>query len=94
MAKTWNYRIMVDADGNYTFREVYYNEEKAIEGWTEECSPFGENLEELTNDLNYMLKALAQDVIIESDLIIDKIEEIKNDIEQEILAEEAEESGD
>ena len=42
MTKTWNYRVMVDGDGNYSIREVYYNDEKAIEGWTEECSPFGE----------------------------------------------------
>jgi hypothetical protein len=88
--KTWNYRVMVDADGNYNIREVYYNEDKAIEGWTDECSPYGEELDELISDLNYMMKALTQDVLVESDLIDDKIEEIKNDINSEQEARESE----
>jgi len=80
MAKTWNYRVMVDGDGNYSIREVYYNDEKAIEGWTEECSPFGETYDELRNDMEYMFQSLSQDVIIEADLLTEKVEEMKNDL--------------
>lgn len=82
---TWNYRVMKDNDGHFTIRETFYNEEKNIEGWTEECSPFGETLEELSDDLNYMLSALDKEILIESEVLNKKIDEIKADITQEII---------
>lgn len=78
--KTWNYRVMVDADGNYTIREVFYNEDKAIEGWTDECAPFGENFDQLKQDMEYMLQALSRDIIIEAHLMDDKLEEFKDEL--------------
>jgi hypothetical protein len=83
---------MKDADGNFTIREVFYNEEKSIEGWTDEVSPFGETLEEITNDLGYMLSALEKEVLVEAEVLIDKIEEIKEEIVQEIIDNPEEES--
>jgi len=77
---TWNYRVIIDADNNYSIREVYYNEQKEIEGWTDECAPFGENMEELRNDMEYMFQALSKEAIYETYLIEEKLEEIKKDL--------------
>lgn len=81
MAKTWNYRIMVNGDGHYSMREVFYDENKNIEGWTDECSPFGETLEELTSDMNYMMQAFQRDILVESEILTNIVEDFKAEIE-------------
>ena len=79
--KTWNYRIMINEDGHYSIREVFYDAEKKIEGWTDECSPFGENLEELTNDMNYMMQALQREILVESEIMTNIVEDFKTELD-------------
>lgn len=57
----WNYRITLDAEGEYTFREVYYDENGKVVGWTsEETAPFSESLEGLRR---FIEEALAKPVL-------------------------------
>lgn len=72
---------MVNEDGHFNIREVFYDENKKIEGWTDECSPFGETLEELKSDMNLMMQAIQREVLIESEIMTDIIEDFKNDLE-------------
>jgi hypothetical protein len=75
--KTWNYRLMVDENGYYSIREVFYDENKNIDGWTDECSPFGEDLNEIQQDINYMLQAFQRDILVESEIMTDTIASFK-----------------
>lgn len=64
----WNYRVFrcADPDGSptYEIREVYYNEAKEIEGWTEgACAPMGETFRELIGDIAWLLAALDKPVL-------------------------------
>ena len=72
---------MVNGDGHYSMREVFYDENKNIEGWTDECSPFGETLEELTSDMNYMMQAFQRDILVESEILTNIVEDFKAEIE-------------
>lgn len=57
----WNYRVVCRAEDDefvYEIREVYYNEDGSIEGWTERGStPAGNTIEELRSDLAKMVGA-------------------------------------
>ena len=77
---TWNYRIMVNGDGHFSIREVFYGDNKDIEGWTDECSPFGETLDELTNDINYMMQAFQRDILIESEIMTNIVDTFKEEL--------------
>lgn len=81
--KTWNYRIVVDKDGTYSFREVFYGENKNIEGWTDECYAVGEDLADLRKDMEYMMQAFDREVLIEDDIMVDILEGFKNDIDMQ-----------
>lgn len=66
---TFNYRVMRDSEGNCTIREVYYDDDGEILGWTEEpAAPFGEDEMELARDVSHFVRALALDVLDEEDL--------------------------
>lgn len=56
---TWNYRVIkydTNRDVVYRVHEVFYNENKNIEGFTEKAVfPQGESLEELISDLRLMI---------------------------------------
>lgn len=63
----WNYRIIkrrVLEEDSYHIHEVYYDDEGVPDACTMDASsPFGETLEELKNDLNYMMNALNKPII-------------------------------
>ena len=63
----WNYRVVRTEEeqyDSYQLYEVYYDDDGKIEGMTENAmQPYGESLEELQNDLEYMMEALKQPVL-------------------------------
>lgn len=69
---TWNYRVVrieEEEYDRYHLYEVYYDDDGKIEGMTEESMhPYGESVEELQNDLEYMMEALKQPVLDMKDL--------------------------
>jgi hypothetical protein len=72
---SWNYRVIRDLakvhsdEGSeeqavYSIREVYYDDDGGVKGWTEEpCDPFGESWLELSGDHAMMGRALALPVV-------------------------------
>ncbi|WDP89309.1 MAG: hypothetical protein HUN04_06035 [Desulfobacter sp.] len=68
---TWNYRIIKrhHAESGTTtlgIHEVYYNEEGAIDSWTQgPMDPHGETLAELKADLEHFAEALEKPVLVE-----------------------------
>ena len=63
----WNYRVVRTKEeqyDSYQLYEVYYDDDGKIEGMTENAmEPYGESVEELQNDLEYMMEALKQPVL-------------------------------
>lgn len=84
----WNYRVMLTKDKEnlenyFGIKEVYYNDDNSIMAISENpISPFGETLEELTNDLEKFQKALKLPVLIESEI---KFVDCSDDEEDVIL---------
>ena len=74
---TWNYRVVTRPDPTgklqlFGIHEVYYDSAGRIEAWTEEpCTPFGESLEELIADMDFMAQAMGKPVLKEAELIQD-----------------------
>ena len=62
---SWNYRIMtLDKGVSWGIHEVYYDENGKPNGYTERAlQPSGGSLEELRDDLLYMLKAFEQPIL-------------------------------
>jgi hypothetical protein len=71
---TWNYRVLrkthTDANAaSYDIHEVYYREDGEIDGWTaESVRPYGEMMEELREDLRYLLHAFRRPVLEEQQI--------------------------
>jgi len=70
---TWNYRVvMIPADEDVAFssdtfsiREVFYDEEGAIEFWSEEdATALGETFEELCDDYDNMTEAFNKPILM------------------------------
>ena len=67
----WNYRVVrterqtkKEQYDIYQLYEVYYDDDGKIEGMTENAmQPYGESLEELKNDLQWMMEALREPVL-------------------------------
>ena len=63
----WNYRVVrteKEQYDSYQLYEVYYDDDGKIEGMTENAmQPYGESVEELQKDLEYMMEALKQPVL-------------------------------
>jgi hypothetical protein len=56
--------MTLDKGLSWGIHEVYYDEDGNPNGYTERAlSPFGESLEELKNDLLYMLKAFEKPIL-------------------------------
>ena len=65
----WDYRVFHEDNGDYTIREVFYEEDGSILGCTEnEVSPLGRSIAELTDDLQVFTTALTKPVLRLSDL--------------------------
>ena len=68
---SWNYRVVRDVHqvGNeehesYTIREVYYDKDGEIEGWTQDaCYPAGDTWQECGNDHAIMGRAIGQPIV-------------------------------
>lgn len=68
---SWNYRIVKTREGPagqeqdiYTIREVYYDEDGEIKGWTENpCHPFGETWMECADDHAIMGRAIGMPIV-------------------------------
>ncbi len=64
---SWNYRIIkIIGSGEpiYRIHEVYYDNNGKIEGWTKEpVLPYGENVDELREDIYYFLQAFRQPIL-------------------------------
>lgn len=69
---SWNYRIMrhvephaANDDQFYAMHEAHYDEAGNVTSWTQEpcCSPFGETLEEMSNDLAWIIAGLTKPVL-------------------------------
>lgn len=63
----WNYRVVRTEEeeyDSYRLYEVYYDDEGKIEGMTKDSTqPSGESVEELQNDLEYMMEAFGNPVL-------------------------------
>lgn len=70
----WNYRVMrahekvPNADNSetyYAIYEVHYNDDDTVRNWTETASgsPFGATMEEMTDDLAWIMIALTKPVL-------------------------------
>lgn len=70
---SWNYRVVRHYDelgSNVEFHEIYYEDEaqKVVKCWSGPVRPWGEDLDDLTNDLNHMLEALGKPILEAGDL--------------------------
>ena len=65
---SWNYRVVSrDGGASYGIHEVYY-ENGGFGAWSENpISAFGENLVELRDELQFMMKALDSPILEEID---------------------------
>ncbi|MDY6938808.1 MAG: hypothetical protein SWY16_14180 [Cyanobacteriota bacterium] len=69
MTIQWNYRVFLEENGDYIIREVFYSETGSILGCTENAvEPWGESLEELTQNIEWFQEALALPVLTLADL--------------------------
>ena len=81
---TWNYRIghrpSVE-NGGYSIHEVYYDDMGEIEFYTTNTiPPFGYDVAELSEDIDHMLKSIADEPI---DLdYIDELFSVKNYLDE------------
>lgn len=66
---SWNYRVMTLNRGeSYEIHEVYYDTSGKPEMYTANAvKPYGENLEELRENLGWMMKALEKPVLTMND---------------------------
>lgn len=68
----WNYRVIAKYRSeypSYTIRECYYHNKKdrIPHSWTgeESCTPFGDSVDGLKEDINMMLLAFNKPVLVE-----------------------------
>lgn len=79
---TWNYRMTKRMEYDvevYEIREVYYDDEGGVRGWTEEAmAPYGETPEELFETLNKMLQAASMRPVLDLAVIEQELKELKD----------------
>lgn len=65
----WNYRVFREDDGDYTIREVFYDDDRCIAGCTENpVEPVGRSLEELAKQIEWFKEALGLPVLTLKDI--------------------------
>lgn len=65
---TWNYRAFQNNDGEVGIVEVYYDKDgKPIARTESFMKPYGETLDELKKDFEWMSKAFDKSVLTDSD---------------------------
>ena len=71
---TWNYRVMksypaTKSDAWYSIREVYYDKDGKVDGWTEdEIAPESDTVEGLLEILGLMRNCLDKPILDEAEL--------------------------
>ena len=69
---SWNYRVVrknvymgktMAPEVKFAIHETYYDSDKPTAITTDSMEPYGETLEELKNDLSYMVAALEKPVL-------------------------------
>ena len=69
---SWNYRVVrkrvymgktMNSEVRFAIHETYYDSDKPVSITTDPMEPYGETLEELKNDLAYMVAALEKPVL-------------------------------
>lgn len=69
----WNHRVIRKEDAktetvSFQIHEVYYSDDGAIEGWTQDpVSPFGETEYELREEIRYFLQAFRYPILEEKE---------------------------
>jgi len=64
---TWNYRVWKTEDGYYTIRETHYDDEGKVKLCTENGIGYSESVEELTEEMKMITRALKEDVVVEKE---------------------------
>ncbi len=67
----WNYRVIKSKHNDeewYSVREVYYDDDRKIRGYTDEISPGGTTIDELREVLKMMRSCLVCPVLDEDEL--------------------------
>jgi hypothetical protein len=63
----WNHRVCKNTEQGeifYNIHEVYYDDDGKVEGWTQNAvAPLGNDLDELRNELKWMLEALDKPIL-------------------------------
>jgi len=78
---TWNHRVFKEKTDNlleselYTIREVYYDKDGNIDGYTDPISVASYSIEGLQVMLQWMLDALDKPILSEDELNDDKTEQ-------------------
>lgn len=74
---TWNHRVVrsvsaVDGTVAYTIREVFYEDDGKVSGWTADAiEPHGETLDELRQNIARMAECTDRPVLDEDELQAD-----------------------
>jgi hypothetical protein len=72
MMSSWDYRVVEHgAEGVgtwYELAEVYYNDDGEIDGWCGVSGPYGDDVADLTEDVNAMAFAVRRPILQIEDL--------------------------
>lgn len=75
----WNFRVVQDKHGDFSIREVFYDDEGNVDLWAiYEMAPIGETLSALKADFEKMKEAFRQPALkeVEDKDGVDRLEEI------------------
>lgn len=65
----WDYRMVLAGNGEWGIREVFYDKDDVVLGWTGyPAAPWGDTPEELAGVLTRMQKAADRPPLVEADL--------------------------
>jgi hypothetical protein len=65
----YEWRVMLTDQGTYEIREVYFDKDGLVTGWTAEANAYwGDTLEDLSSSFGYAAHALTRPVLVETDL--------------------------
>jgi hypothetical protein len=92
---SWNYRVIQDKYGQLAIHEVYYVDTSDKSGSVEAVSvdpiaPHGDTIEDLREDLRYMMQALEKQTLVESEIKfvkapwVDDLEAIKKEHKEKL----------
>jgi hypothetical protein len=67
----YDYRVVADEDGIYSIREVFYKDSEVVYFSEDPVSPYGEDPDDLADDIDLMIAALEKPVlqIVDGELV-------------------------